>query len=94
MRLLSSQCRAARGLLNWRQEDLANRAAVSRSTIRDFEGEIHSLQRTTEERLLAAFDVPRIELIGHASAAAGVPGNPHPYGIRPEAYRSAARQPC
>lgn len=81
MRLLSSQCRAARGLLNWRQEDLANRAAVSRSTIRDFEGEIHSLQRTTEERLLAAFDAAGIELIGDASAGAGVrfrPGQPAP----------------
>lgn len=37
MRITSAQCRAARSLLNWTQEDLANNAAVSRPTITDFE---------------------------------------------------------
>jgi predicted transcriptional regulator len=32
------ECRAARGWLDWTQADLASRAAVSLSTIRDFEG--------------------------------------------------------
>ena len=35
--LTSEQSRAARGWLDWSQEDLAKRANVSLSTIRDFE---------------------------------------------------------
>ncbi|MGF7211589.1 ribosome-binding protein aMBF1 (putative translation factor) [Skermanella aerolata] len=31
------QCRAARGWLDWSQEDLAKKASVSLSTVRDFE---------------------------------------------------------
>ncbi len=35
--LAPEQCRAARGWLDWRQEDLAAKAEVSLSTVRDFE---------------------------------------------------------
>lgn len=35
--LSPEQCRAARGWLNWTQEDLAEKANVSLSTVRDFE---------------------------------------------------------
>ena len=37
MQITSAQCRAARGLLNWTQDQLANNANVSRTTIVDFE---------------------------------------------------------
>jgi transcriptional regulator with XRE-family HTH domain len=37
MHLSSDQCRAARSLLNWTQEQLATNADVSRATIADFE---------------------------------------------------------
>ncbi len=37
MHLSSDQCRAARGLLNWTQEQLAANANVSRATVADFE---------------------------------------------------------
>lgn len=36
------QCRAARGWLGWSQQQLANRANVSLSTVRDFEKGRHS----------------------------------------------------
>lgn len=49
-------CRAARGLLDWTQGDLARHAEVSRSTVRDFEGERHDIHRSTGAQLLRAFE--------------------------------------
>lgn len=37
MSITAAQCRAARSLLNWTQEQLATNAVVSRATIADFE---------------------------------------------------------
>lgn len=41
-------CRAARGLLDWSQAELATRSGVSRSAIRDYEGNRHTAHRSTE----------------------------------------------
>ena len=49
-------CRAARGLLDWTQNDLAEAAEVSRSTIRDFEGHRHDIHRATSAQLRRAFE--------------------------------------
>src|SRR3546814_7533778 len=53
MILFPEQCRAARGLLNWTQAELATFAGISRSTVRDFEGERHQLHRSTEALLIS-----------------------------------------
>jgi transcriptional regulator with XRE-family HTH domain len=37
--LIAEQCRAARALLKWKQEELANKAGLALSTIKDFEAE-------------------------------------------------------
>jgi transcriptional regulator with XRE-family HTH domain len=56
MTLSPEQCRAARGLLNWTQDQLATAAGVSRSTIKDFECQRHSLHRSSEGLLVATFE--------------------------------------
>jgi DNA-binding XRE family transcriptional regulator len=52
--LTPALCRGARGLLDWSQSDLAERAEVSRSTIKDFEAGAHELHRATETQVLRA----------------------------------------
>jgi len=49
-------CRAARGYLGWTQEELALQSLVSRSTIRDYEGQRHGVHRSTEAQLKLAFE--------------------------------------
>jgi ribosome-binding protein aMBF1 (putative translation factor) len=41
-RMSPEQCRAARGWLGWSQQELADRASVSLSTVRDFEKGRHA----------------------------------------------------
>lgn len=64
MALTPAQCRAARALLDWTQDELAERAEVSRGTIRGFESGQHALQRSTASavgRALAAGGVILVE---------------------------------
>nr|WP_245571239.1 helix-turn-helix transcriptional regulator [Neorhizobium alkalisoli] len=49
-------CRAARGALAWTQEELADRSAISRSTIRDFEGGKRAIPRQTAFQICSAFE--------------------------------------
>ena len=56
-------CRGARGLLDWSQADLAERAQVSRSTIKDFEVGAHELHRATEAQVLRAFEEAGVSII-------------------------------
>lgn len=49
-------CRAARGYLDWTQEELASQSLVSRSTIRDYEGQRHGAHRSTEAQLKLTFE--------------------------------------
>ena len=39
MEISAKQCRAARALLDWTQEQLATKAGVALRTVQDFEGE-------------------------------------------------------
>jgi transcriptional regulator with XRE-family HTH domain len=55
--LTAPQSRAARGLLNWSQQDLAKAARLGLSTVKDFEGgkrvpgynNLHALVRALED---------------------------------------------
>ena len=67
-----AQCRAARGLLNWNQEDLAVSAGVSRSTVREFEAGHHELHRSTESLLVRALEDAGVRLIEAGDEGFGV----------------------
>jgi transcriptional regulator with XRE-family HTH domain len=51
-----AQCRAARGLLKWNQDDLASAAQVSGVTVRNFENEKSSPQRASLAMIRAALE--------------------------------------
>ena len=70
--LSSGQCRAARALLNWTQEDLAVRAGVSRSTVRGFESGQHELQRASAAMIRMALEQAGVILIEADEQGAGV----------------------
>jgi transcriptional regulator with XRE-family HTH domain len=70
--LLPAQCRGARGLLNWSQGELAERAGVSRSTVKDFETERHALHHSTERLLIEAIEQGGVALLTDDAAGPGV----------------------
>lgn len=71
-RLTPGQCRAARGFLDWTQEELAERAGLSRSTIRDFEKNRHDLHALSELQIVRAFEAAGISLIPVEEGGPGV----------------------
>lgn len=63
MAITPAQCRAARALLDWTQDELAERAAVSRGTIRGFESSQHALQRSTASAILRALEAGGVSFV-------------------------------
>lgn len=82
-----AQCRAARGLLNWTQSDLADRAKVSRATVTSFEAEKRTPIENNLMAITAALQAAGLELIneGAGGAGAGVRfrSRPDPYAHFP-----------
>lgn len=72
MNLCPEQCRAARGLLNWSQEQLAALSGVSRSTIKDFECHRHALHRATEAMVVKALEAAGVRLLSAEGEGPGV----------------------
>lgn len=60
--LTPMQCRAARALLDWTQQELADVAQVSRATVRDFELGKHDTHRSTERLIMEALSAAGITL--------------------------------
>jgi transcriptional regulator with XRE-family HTH domain len=80
MPLTPAQCRAARALLDWTQERLAERAGVSRSTVRGFETGQHELHRGTATVIRQALEAAGVVLI--EADADGGPGARLGKGVR------------
>ncbi len=56
-----AQCRAARGLLGWQQQELATQAEIAVNTIRKLEGGKTSPHKSTLKILKATFEKAGIE---------------------------------
>src|SRR3984957_15752523 len=67
-----AQCRAARGLLDWSQQDLADRAGVGIVTVRQLEGGDTQPRRATLEVIRSALESAGIEFIDANGGGPGV----------------------
>jgi len=70
--ITSSQCRAARGLLDWTQQELADRARVGIVTVRQFEGGLNEPRRATLEVIRRALEAAGVEFIQENGGGPGV----------------------
>ena len=70
--LTDAQCRAARGLLDWSQLDLAKQAGVGIVTIRQLEAGTHEPRRATLDVVRRALEAAGIQFIDENGGGAGV----------------------
>jgi transcriptional regulator with XRE-family HTH domain len=70
--LTDAQCRAARGLLDWSQLDLAKQAGVGIVTIRQLEAGTHEPRRATLDVVRRALEGAGVEFIDENGGGAGV----------------------
>src|SRR5436305_14864203 len=63
MTLSPAQCRAARALLNWSQEDLVRHSKITKKTIADFERGATTPRAQTLAQILAAFEAQGVEFL-------------------------------
>jgi transcriptional regulator with XRE-family HTH domain len=67
-----AQCRAARGLLDWSQQDLASQAGVGIVTVRQVEAGLTEPRRATLAVVRQAFERAGIEFIDENGGGPGV----------------------
>jgi transcriptional regulator with XRE-family HTH domain len=67
-----AQCRAARGLLDWTQQELAERAGVGVVTIRQLEASETAPRRATLDVIQRAFEAAGVGLINDGAGGPGV----------------------
>jgi transcriptional regulator with XRE-family HTH domain len=70
--ITAGQCRAARGLLDWNQALLAEKAGVGIVTVRQFEASRHAPRRATLEVIRRAFEQAGVEFIDADNGGPGV----------------------
>jgi transcriptional regulator with XRE-family HTH domain len=66
------QCRAARGLLDWSQQDLANQAGIGIVTVRQIEAGLTEPRRSTLVVVRQAFEQGGIDFIDENGGGPGV----------------------
>lgn len=68
----AAQCRAARALINWSQDELANNAQVARATIADFERLERDPVRNNMFSIISAFEARGVTFVEDGAQGAGV----------------------
>jgi predicted transcriptional regulator len=68
----SAQCRAARGLLAWSQQDLAEKSGVGIVTIHQLEAGTSQPRRSTIDVVRRAFESAGVEFIDENGGGPGV----------------------
>jgi transcriptional regulator with XRE-family HTH domain len=66
------QCRAARALLDWSQQELADHAGVGIVTIRQLEAGVHEPRRATLDVVRRALEAGGVDFIDENGGGAGV----------------------
>jgi transcriptional regulator with XRE-family HTH domain len=66
------QCRAARGLLDWSQQELAESAGVGVVTVRQLEAGTHEPRRATLDVIRRALESAGVEFIDENGGGPGV----------------------
>jgi predicted transcriptional regulator len=72
MMITPEQCRAARGLLDWSQQDLAREAEVGIVTVRQLEAGVHQPRRATLVVVRRTLEAAGVEFIDENGGGAGV----------------------
>jgi transcriptional regulator with XRE-family HTH domain len=73
MRMMTpEQCRAARALLDWSQNQLANAARVGRQTVVDFERGVSSPKQRSFAAIQTTLEIHGIQFIPSSAQALGV----------------------
>jgi transcriptional regulator with XRE-family HTH domain len=70
--ITSAQCRAARGLLGWNQQMLADHAGVGIMTVHQFERDGSQPRRATQDVVRRAFETAGVEFIDENGGGPGV----------------------
>ena len=68
----ASQCRAARGLLDWSQQELADKAKVGIVTVRQLEAGTHQPRRATLDVVRRSLEAAGVEFIEENGGGVGV----------------------
>jgi transcriptional regulator with XRE-family HTH domain len=68
----AEQCRAARALLNWSQQKLADRAGIGIVTLRQLEAAVNEPRRATLEVVKRALESAGVSFIDENGGGAGV----------------------
>jgi transcriptional regulator with XRE-family HTH domain len=74
MTLSPAQCRAARALLNWSQENLVAHSKITKKTIADFERGATQPRPQTLVQIVAAFQAAGIEFLNTQGAGVRLSG--------------------
>jgi len=70
--ITAAQCRAARGLIAWSQQDLAQRSGIGTVAIHQLESGTSSPRRATLDVVKRAFEAAGVEFIDENGGGAGV----------------------